>query len=90
MFYGNAFGNLTTAYTNKTYLRGSVNSATETALAESINGLMNIPYVWGGSSKKGTDCSGFTQQVYKNLGVNLPRTSGEQYKSTTRVNSSEL
>jgi cell wall-associated NlpC family hydrolase len=77
MFYGNALGNLTTAYTNKTYLRGSVNSATETALAESINGLMNIPYVWGGSSKKGTDCSGFTQQVYKNLGVNLPRTSGE-------------
>ncbi len=36
-------------------------------------------YVWGGTSlTNGTDCSGFTQSVYRHFGVNIPRTSGEQ------------
>lgn len=38
-------------------------------------------YVWGGTSlTNGTDCSGFTMQVYKKFGYNLPRTSDEQAK----------
>lgn len=37
------------------------------------------PYVYGGTSlTNGTDCSGFTQSVYRHFGVNIPRTSGEQ------------
>lgn len=37
------------------------------------------PYVWGGTSlTNGADCSGFTQSVYRNFGVNIPRTSAEQ------------
>lgn len=36
-------------------------------------------YVWGGTSlTDGADCSGFTQSVFANFGVSLPRTSGEQ------------
>lgn len=39
------------------------------------------PYVFGGTSlTKGTDCSGFTQSVFKSKGIRLPRTSGEQAK----------
>jgi cell wall-associated NlpC family hydrolase len=41
---------------------------------------IGTPYVFGGTSpRKGLDCSGFTQYVYKNaLGISLPRTAREQ------------
>ncbi|HJB89494.1 MAG TPA: C40 family peptidase [Candidatus Blautia excrementigallinarum] len=44
------------------------------------------PYVWGGTSlTNGADCSGFVQSVYKNFGVDLPRTSYEQQNAGTEV-----
>lgn len=49
---------------------------------------LGIPYVYGGSSPRGFDCSGLTQYVYGLLGVSLPRTAGAQYAATTRVSRS--
>ena len=44
------------------------------------------PYVWGGTSlTSGADCSGFTQSVYANFGISLPRTSYEQQNAGTEV-----
>lgn len=39
---------------------------------------MNTPYLWGGKSIFGIDCSGFVQQVYKMCGVKLPRDAYQQ------------
>lgn len=53
--------------------------------------FMSVPYVWGGTSPSGFDCSGFTQYVYKNeAGVSIPRTTDQQYKIGTSVDKSDL
>ena len=47
----------------------------------SINEYLGTPYKWGGIAKKtGTDCSGFTQGVYRDQGIKIPRVSRDQFK----------
>jgi cell wall-associated NlpC family hydrolase/LysM repeat protein len=47
-------------------------------------------YSWGGASRSGTDCSGFTSQVFARNGHHLPRTSREQSGVGIRVTRDEL
>lgn len=48
------------------------------------------PYLFGGTSHDGFDCSGFSQTVYKQTGLDIPRTAEEQYKLGTAINKEEL
>ncbi|MEZ4771692.1 MAG: NlpC/P60 family protein [Bacteroidia bacterium] len=40
--------------------------------------FMNTPYLWGGKSGYGIDCSGLTQQVFRMCGIQLPRNASQQ------------
>ncbi len=51
---------------------------------------MGVPYVYGGSSPSGFDCSGFVQYVYSQAGISLPRTADVQYYAGTPVNKEDL
>ena len=54
--------------------------------ARTAERFVGIPYRWGGENVvDGMDCSGFVRAVYNLCGINIPRTSGEQYRVGDKV-----
>lgn len=67
-------------------LAGALRSGATTGRDAKTQGILNtaksltgVPYLWGGSTVSGFDCSGYTQYVFAKNGINLPRTSKEQF-----------
>jgi len=51
---------------------------------------MGTPYVYGGESRRGVDCSSFVQHVFSANGIKLPRTAAQQAKVGTPISQSDL
>jgi peptidoglycan DL-endopeptidase CwlO len=50
-----------------------------------VKSLQGAPYVYGGTSPSGFDCSGLTQYVYRHLGKRIQRTAEEQFRQFRRI-----
>jgi len=71
------------------YSSTSTKASTKNSVEEIIQTAMvfiNSPYLWGGKSPFGIDCSGFTQLVYKLNGYKLPRDASQQVEKGTALN----
>nr|WP_314278398.1 SH3 domain-containing protein [uncultured Peptostreptococcus sp.] len=64
--------------------------ATGNKVVDYAQTLLGTKYVWGGSSTQGFDCSGFTQYVYKKMGINIPRVSKAQANAGSAVSLSNI
>lgn len=82
---------LETAITMTELLYGVGVSDVRVELVEYAKQFLGNPYVYGGTSlTKGADCSGFVMSVFKHFNVSLPRTSGSQSSSGTKISESDL
>jgi lipoprotein Spr len=60
-------------------------------LFEAIDDWYGTRYVYGGTNKKGVDCSAFVQAIFEtNYNTDLPRTAREQHKASTLISRTEL
>lgn len=69
---------------------GSSNNSTANKAVELVKKQLGKRYVWGATGPNTFDCSGLMQWVYKQYGVNLPRTSSEQSRHGKTVSKSNL
>ncbi|MBN1434177.1 C40 family peptidase [Candidatus Fermentibacterales bacterium] len=65
-------------------------SERERRLQAAIQSYMGTPYVYGGNGRNGIDCSGLTQAVFREVGVEIPRTASSQAAAAASVSPAEL
>lgn len=69
---------------------GELASASAVSLLNYAYQFQGVPYVWGGTSPRGFDCSGFTQYVFSHFGISIGRDTYAQLGAGRRVSQSEL
>lgn len=69
--------------------RGSAPVSSNAVIAYASN-FLGTPYLWGGTTPAGFDCSGFTQYVYRHFGISLGRTTKDQIHDGYGVSRDDL
>lgn len=59
-------------------------------IAQSALRFIGVPYVFGGTSTGGFDCSGYTQHVFAMMGLRIPRTADAQYYAGSHVGRDQI
>ncbi len=70
--------------------RGTVERTSGSNIVAAAKSYMGVPYVWGGTSPSGFDCSGFVHYVYGKYGIWLPRTTESLYPTGTYITKANL
>ena len=78
------FGKYNVVY-NGTFIEPSQNSLTEEMVKKFAFTFLNSPYLWGGRSVFGVDCSGFVQLVFKLMNIRLQRDAYQQASKGSEV-----
>jgi gamma-D-glutamyl-L-lysine dipeptidyl-peptidase len=73
-------------YTFEGNVRSRKDASDKNTVVENAYMYLDTPYLWGGRSPFGIDCSGLVQMAYKLSGINLPRDAHQQAQQGTAVN----
>lgn len=74
-----------TSSASRSSTRYSNPAQSSSGIVNIARGLLGIPYVYGGESPSGFDCSGFTMYVFGKAGISIPRTASAQQRAATPV-----
>ncbi len=69
---------------------GNTTSASGQAIMDCVTQYLGVPYVWGGASPSGFDCSGLVYYVLNSVGISVPRSLAQQQTMGVYVPKSEL
>lgn len=79
-----------TFHASENYTENQTPSVSGSDIVATAKTCLGVPYVWGGESMSGFDCSGLVQYVYAQNGISINRTCTTQYKQGTYVDKNSL
>jgi peptidoglycan DL-endopeptidase CwlO len=72
------------------HLSSAFGSARGSSIIAVAARYLGVPYVYGGTTPRGWDCSGATSYIFAQVGIHIPRTANEQMIASKRISSSQV